>query len=634
MFRVDDERPPITPQLALRVAVLGGIALAVFAVIFFRLWYLQILSGDRYLHEANNNRIREIKVQAPRGKILDRNGEVLVENRTGLAVQIQAQRLPKAAADRELLYRRLGRVIEMRPSRIRREIRQQIRRLPYSAVTLRQDVPYSDVFYLQENQDRFPGVSVERIFLRRYPRGTLAAHLFGNVGEITRPQLRQKRYRRLQQGDRVGQSGVEYEYDRYLRGVNGATRVQVDSLGRPKSLGNGKGEVSVVQAVSGDNLRLAVDAGVQKAGEAALQGFGKPGGFVAMDVRSGEVLGLGSFPTFNPAVFSRPLSQSTYRQLTSRANGAPLADRAIQGLYPTGSTFKLITSTAALESGVITPDTPLFDGGSLKVGGVTFRNAGHASFGTLSLRRALQVSSDVFFYRVGQMAEGHGGEIIQKWARRLGLGARTGIDLPAEGSGLIPTPEWRNRLYRKGLTDRPWSVGDNINLAVGQGDVQADPIQMAVAYAALGNGGYVVRPHLGLRVEDAAGRTLQEIKPGPRRKLNIAPQYRDAILQGLHAAADSPGGTSYPVFQSFPIPVAGKTGTAERGILGDQSWYVVMAPYPHPKVVVAVTIERGGFGAEAAAPAARRILSEYFNVKLKARKGAQPLPGGVQQVRE
>jgi penicillin-binding protein 2 len=476
-------------------------------------------------------------------------------------------------------------------------------------------VSLDTVFYLQENQTRFPGVEVERIFLRKYPHHQLGAHLFGTLGEVTKQQLKESRYNGVQLGDRVGQSGIEYEYDRYLRGRNGASRIQVDALGRPK------GELSVRPPKPGEQLRLSIDYGVQKAGQDALGSYGKPGAFVAMDPRDGEVLGLGSNPSYDPNVFAKGVSESVYKRLQDPNNGAPLADRAIQGLYPTGSTFKLITATAALQSGLLTPSTVLFDGGSLNVGGISFRNAGGASYGALALPRALQVSSDVFFYRVGLMADQRGGDIIQKWARRLGIGRPTGIDLPGEVAGLVPSPAWRNRLFRKHLTDRPWTPGDNINFAVGQGDLEADPLQMAVAYSAIANGGKVVTPHVGMRVEDSDGRVLQEIDPGPKRRLDISPVTRDAIMSGLRAAANDPGGTSEPVFRGFPITVAGKTGTAQRGTQGDQSWYVVMAPYNDPRIVVAVTIERGGFGAEAAAPAARKILAAYFGVKGKKANG-------------
>jgi penicillin-binding protein 2 len=477
-------------------------------------------------------------------------------------------------------------------------------------------VSLDTVLYLQENQTRFPGVDVERIFLRKYPHKTIGAHLFGTLGEVTEQQLKDSRYAGVELGDRVGQSGIEYEYDRYLRGRNGASRIQVDAIGRPK------GELSIRDPVPGKQLRLSIDFGVQKAGQEALAKFGKPGGFVAMDPRNGEVLGLGSSPSFDPNIFAKGVSASVYKRLQDPNNGAPLANRATQGLYPTGSTFKLITATAALQTGLLTPATVLFDGGSLNVGGISFRNAGGAAYGALAIMRALQVSSDVFFYRVGLMADQHGGNIIQKWARRLGLGHPTGIDLPGEVGGLVPSPEWRNRLFRKHLTDRPWTPGDNINFAVGQGDLQADPIQMAVAYSAIANGGKVVTPHIGMRVEDSDGRVLQEIAPGPKRRLDISSQTRSTILSGLRAAANDPGGTSAPVFRGFPITVAGKTGTAERGPQGDQSWYVVIAPYNDPRIVVAVTIERGGFGAEAAAPAARRILAAYFGIKGKKAVGA------------
>jgi penicillin-binding protein 2 len=606
----------VTPQLALRIAILGGIALVLFAIVFFRLWYLQVLSGDRYLAEANDNRVREVKVEAPRGQIVDRNGSLLVDNRTALAVQVQPQQLPRNLTRRQREIARLANVLGMKPVSARRKIRQDARELPFSPVTLKTDVTLDTVLYLQENQTRFQGVEVERVFLRKYPHETVGAHLFGTLGEVTKQQLKESRYEGVQLGDRVGQSGIEYEYDRYLRGRNGATRIQVDALGRPK------GELSIRDPLPGKRLRLSIDYGVQKAGQEALAKYGKPGGFVAMDPRDGEVLGLGSNPSFDPNVFAKGVSASVYKRLQDPDNGAPLANRATQGLYPTGSAFKLITATAALQTGLLTPASVLFDGGSLNVGGISFKNAGGAAYGALSIVRALQVSSDVFFYRVGLMADQRGGEIVQKWARRLGLGHPTGIDLPGEVGGLVPSPEWRNRLFRKHLTDRPWTPGDNINLAVGQGDLQADPLQMAVAYSAIANGGKIVTPHIGMRVEDSGGRVLQEIDPGSKRRLDISDTTRSTILSGLRAAANDPGGTSEPVFQGFPITVAGKTGTAERGAQGDQSWYVVIAPYNDPRIVVAVTIERGGFGAEAAAPAARRILAAYFGITGKKAIGS------------
>jgi penicillin-binding protein 2 len=611
MYLDNDRRPTLTPQLAVRVAVIGGIALVAFAVVFFRLWYLQVLSGDKYRAEANNNRIREIKVQAPRGEIVDREGRPLVDNRTGLAVKITPGRLPDERADRRRLYRRLGRVLDLRPRRISREVSKQLVAQPFSTATVKTDVSLPVVSYLLEHQDELPGITVERVFLRQYPHNEIGAHLFGTVGEVTAEQLKDQRYRGVALGDRVGQSGIEYQYDRFLRGRNGASRVQVDALG------NLNRNLSVREPQQGRQLRLSIDLDVQRAGQQALAGGTGRGAFVVMNVNNGEVLALGSQPSFDPNIFSKVIRERDLRRLNDEDNGAPLSNRATQGLYPTGSTFKLITATAALQGGLITPDTTLFDGGSLKVGGVTFENAGGVSHGALALRQALTVSSDVFFYRLGLEANGAGdGLLVQEWAHRLGLGQRTGIDLPQELPGVVPTPRWRNRLFRKQILDRPWTPGDNINLAVGQGDLQADPLQMAVAYAAIANGGRILTPRIGQRIEDAGGRALQQLQAPATRRLGVKPEYRQAILDGLRAAASAPGGTSSSVFKGFPIAVAGKTGTAEKGLdRADQSWYVALAPYPSPKYVVAVTDEAGGFGAETAAPMARRILAELFGVR-------------------
>jgi penicillin-binding protein 2 len=615
-----DRRPTLTPQLALRVAVIGGVALVAFAVIFFRLWYLQVLSGDKYLAEANNNRVREIKVQAPRGEVVDREGRVLVDNRTGLAVKVTPDKLPEEPGERTALYRRLGKVLGVHASRVDRQVKRQLKALPFSTATVKQDVPLPVVSYVLEHQEDFPGVTVERVFLRSYPHHAIGGHLFGTVGEVTKEQLKDERYRGVDLGDRVGQSGIEYQYDRFLRGRNGASRVQVDALGKLK------GELAVRQPKQGRQLRLSVDMDVQEAGQQALAGGTGRGAFVVMDVRNGEVVALGSQPSYDPNIFAKVIRPSDYKRLSNPENGAPLSNRAIQGLYPTGSTFKLITATAALQGGLITPDSVLFDGGSLRVGGVTFKNAGGAAHGALALRRALTVSSDVFFYRLGLEANGAGnGLLLQHWARQLGLGRRTGVDLPGETAGLIPSPRWRNRLFKKKLTDRPWTPGDNINLAVGQGDLQADPLQMAVAYAAIANGGRVLQPRLGLRIEDSAGRALQQLEAPAARRIRMRPELRQAILDGLHGAASTPGGTSFKVFAGFPIPVAGKTGTAEKGAgRADQSWYVALGPYPSIRYVVAVTDEAGGFGAETAAPMARRILAQLFDVK-----GDKPRSGGI-----
>jgi penicillin-binding protein 2 len=618
-LRSDGRGPQVGNRLALRIALFGGLALLLFGVLFFRLWFLQVLNGKQYLAEANNNRTREFRVSAPRGEILDRNGEVLVENRTSLALQVNPQRLPVRPARRRAELARLGELTHSSLRRVRRLMHEQLKLTPSAPVTLRRDVGNYLVYYLQENQDRFPGVQVQRVFVRDYPHETLAAHVLGSVGEISEEELKEPRYRGVQPGDEVGQDGVEYTYDRWLRGRPGITRIQVDASGQP----TGRGHLVSKPPVPGDTLKLSLDARVQAAGEAALAARGLPGGFVTMDVRSGEIIALGSFPTFDPSVFTHPLTQGQVNELFRDPVSAPLTDRAVAGLYPTGSTFKLITAMAALNSGVVTPGTTIVDSGSITVGGEKFSNSGGASYGALTLAPALQVSSDVFFYTLGWKMWNTGA--LQRWAHMLGIGRPTGIDLPGAAIGLLPSQRWRNRLFARGETERPWSPGDNIQLATGQGDLQTNPLQMAIAYATVANGGTVVTPHVGMEIEDAAGRVLREFHPPPRRHVHVDPRYRAVILEGLHRAAQANGGTSFAVFGNFPVPVAGKTGTAQRPPNPDQSWYVVLAPYPNPRIVTAVTIERGGFGAESAAPAALQILEAYFH---KHASGAAGPNGG------
>jgi penicillin-binding protein 2 len=602
------ERPQANNRLTLRIAVVGGVAVALFAVLFFRLWDLQVLSGAQYLAEAKNNRTRSFKVIAPRGDILARNGRVVVENRTSLALQLNTAKLPEDPARARAELARVAKLVQMPPRKLRRTIREGEEVAAGAPVTLRRDVGYDLVYFLEENRRQFPGLSVQRVFVRRYPNGAFGAHFVGSVGEVNEEELKRGPYRNLEPGDEVGQGGLEATYDRFLRGKPGLTRIQVNALGQPTP----GGQLYSKPPTPGENLKLTIDPKVQEAGEAALAGRGLPGAFVTMNVDNGQVLGLGSYPTFDPSEFTRPMTQTQVNQLY-RNPAAPLTDRATEGLYPTGSTFKLITSVAALEEGLITPQSVVQDNGSITVGEQKFENSEGVANGPVSLVSALRVSSDVYFYLLGLKMWNT--NQLQRWAHQLGIGRPTGIDLP-EVEGLLPSKAWRNHLFAKGETERPWSPGDNIQLATGQGDLQTNPLQMAVAYATLANGGTVVTPHLGLAVEDAAGRTLREFDPKPRRHVAISSATRAVILEGLHEAAQSPGGTSDPVFGTFPVEVAGKTGTAERVGHANQSWYIALAPYPNPRIVTAVTIEEGGFGVESAAPAAKTILEAYFHKAL------------------
>lgn len=604
MYLRNEDRPQGS-RLYLRVAVVGGVAAVLFAILFFRLWNLQVISGDEYLAEAKNNRTREFKVIAPRGDILDRDGNVLVDNRTSLALQVNTAKLPDDPAEERAELARLGELANMSLRKVRRTIKESEEVAAGAPVTLRRDVGYDLIAYIEENQEEFPGVAVQRVFVRAYPNGSLAAHVLGTVGEIEEEELKEPRYRNLEPGDEIGQGGAEYAYDKYLRGDPGLTRIQVNAFGEPTP----GGQLVSTPPTPGDSLKLTIDEEVQSAGEGGLSARGLPGAFISMNIDTGEILAMGSNPTYDPTDLIEPTQQQV-NELYRDEVLAPLVNRATEGAYPTGSIFKIITALAALENGKITPDESIVDNGAIEVGTQRFQNAGAVAHGSVELRRALQVSSDVYFYLLGwDMWDTNE---LQEEAHKLGIGRPAGLDLPEEGETLLPDKQWRNQLFKEELTDRPWSAGDNIQLATGQGDLQTNPLQMAIAYAALGNGGKIVTPHVGKEVEDAAGRVLKEFEPKVRRRVHIDPGYRTAILEGLHAAAQEGEGTAAGVFGGFPIPIAGKTGTAERLPHADQSWFAALSPYPNPRIVTIATVEEGGFGAESAAPVVLDLLEAIY----------------------
>ncbi len=685
-----DRRSALTPQLAVRVAVVGSFALAMFAIIFFRLWFLQVLSGTQYANAANTNRVRTIEIAAQRGEVIDRSGNLLVESRSAIDVQIVPADLPVAAEQSNLaspppkdmaLYRRLARVLGSSTRRTRCVVISYVDHqavvhryrlaaipcavakkqavLPFANVTVKQDVSRAVFYYLSERQSQFPGVQPQKVFRRSYPLHDVAAQLFGTVGPISPTQVDPKsihdgiitkgRYKGLSENAIVGQSGLEDAYDKYLRGVDGKQNVQVDALGRFK------GNLPPMGAIAGSTLKLSLDIRLQQAGEQALQTSvlsnpGANGGaFVAMNPQDGEIYAMGSYPTFDPNIFTHPLTQAQYDAQFGPTAGSPQFNRAIGGAGPDGSTFKPITATAALESGAWTVGSPYDDTGKFCQGLLCRRNAGGAANGVITLVDAIRVSSDTFFYNLGALTnvdptKHPGGGALQQWAEKYGIGRQTGVDLPGEASGTLPSPRWRARRNRLeascdnlthptalfpthphhklapggcGLADgtnRPWSSGDNVSLAVGQGDVQVTPLQLADAYAAIANGGDIVRPHVGLEVDSPDGSVLQKIQPVPSRHIPINPSYLAAIRTGLREAASSAGGTSADVFGTFPEQVYGKTGTAQYNNQNDYAWYACFVPSWATKtpIVIVVTVERGGFGAIAAAPVARQMLSQWF----------------------
>jgi penicillin-binding protein 2 len=639
-----DPRVPVSPQLALRVAILGGVAMVMFGVIFFRLWYLQVLSGEQYVQQANANGERELPIAAPRGEILDRTGQAIVNTRTTNAVQVVPSALPPEGTQRTDLYRRLGHVLGLSARQVKDVVERKRTALPYAPVTIKTDAGPGVLTVLAERQNEFPGVVQQPVAIRQYPYGEMAAQLIGHVDQVSKEELKLHAFRGVKQGTIVGQEGLEYYYDRYMRGESGVERVEVNAQGLPVP-----SRLAPKAPVPGRSLRLTLDLGLQRAGEKALregiehaQASGKPanaGAFVAMDPRSGQILGLGSTPSFDPNKFAKQLSKAEYKALTGTGS-APgrLTDRAVNGTYPTGSTFKPITAMAVLENGVVSPGEGLGGGQCIAVSTEQFCNAGHADYGPVGLVDALKVSSDTYFFEAGERANSHG-DVIQRMAHELGIGQPTGIDLPTEIHGTVPDAHWiaerdgeeracerRRHVSSCGIVAeiRPWSVGDNMHLAVGQGDLQTDPLQMAVAYSTLANAftheglGTVVTPHLGMEIDEANGGGLVQSLSFPSHHVHL--NYSDValVMEGIHKAASEAGGTSADVWTGWDQaqhPVYGKTGTAERPPKEDQSWYMCYIADPHRPIVIAVTVEQGGFGAETAAPVARLIASQWFGVK-------------------
>ncbi len=638
---------PVSQGLAVRVAIISAVAIALFSVIFFRLWYLQVLSGEQYVRQADANRVRDLPIPAPRGQILDREGKPIVTSRTTNAVQIVPSALPPAGAPRLALYGKLGRLLGMSAGHIEELVVSERSAVPYAPVTIKTDAGPGVLTVLGERQDEYPGVIQQPVSIRDYPFGELAAQVIGHVDQVSEEELKLKAFRGVALGTIVGQEGLEFYYDRYLRGTPGTRRVEVNAEGLPVAA-----RLAPTQPVAGHSLKLTLDLGLQQEAEKALgegeeraRAGGKPataGAFVALDPRNGQILAMGSQPSFDPNRFAKPLTKREYHQLIGTSSTAgPLTDRAADGAYPTGSTFKPITAMAALEGGVITPEEGLGAGQCIYVSTEEFCNAGKADYGAVGLVQALKVSSDTYFFEVGERANSHG-DVIQNKARELGLGEKTGIDLPEELTGVIPDKRWREEENKAelacerrehkancGIVEEPtgvWTVGDNMHLAVGQGELLTDPLQMAVAYSTLANAyanngyGTVVRPHLGMEIDEPNGAELQGLSFPPRRHVHLNDADLSLVMQGIHEAASEPGGTSAEVWAGWnqsSFPVYGKTGTAQHAGREDQSWYMCYIGNPQRPIVIAVTVEEGGFGAETAAPIARLIASKWYGVKGK-----------------
>jgi penicillin-binding protein 2 len=601
-----------------------------------RLWALQVLSGSQYAAKAQANQVRTVSVQAPRGTILDSSGHVLVANEPVTSVELSLSGLPRDYSSRAAEIRRLSHVTGVGVHHITKLlVGRRIAGDMLDPVVVRTQATGPMLNYLEERADHFPGLTLARSYIRRYPHGSVAAQLLGYDGQTTQSA-----------GQVIGLTGIEAAFNKFLAGVPGQARVRVDSLGRPQSQ-----RLLAIPPQQGQTVRLTINSKLQVAAQTALddgirrarstgQWAADGGAIVALNPQNGSILALASSPTYNPAVYSgrvtnHALAAQGLTPKTDLAANYPSLDRAVDGTYPPGSTFKPLTAIAALEEHIIKPYGFYPCTGTYVAPQDSSKHVWHnwnlfVNQG-MDLPTAIAQSCDTYFYGVGDrfyaLPPGRG-QPLQKWARRFGFGQKSGSDLGVQAAGTVPTIGWKHRMFTKSTDptnwqiDRLWKPGDSLNLSIGQGDLTVTPLQMARFYAAIANGGKLVTPHILEDVENPNGTPVPTKAPAAPRPVNgLNPADLKVVQQGLFEGTHDPLGTSYGVFGNFPVPIAGKTGTAQKvvripGFHGerDQSWWCGYGPSNDAKLVVCAVIENGGEGGTAAAPAAERVFAKFFNV--------------------
>jgi penicillin-binding protein 2 len=626
----------LTPKLSRRVALLSVLVVIGFAALLMRLWALQVLSGSHYAATAQANQIRTVSVQAPRGLILDKNGRVLVSNQPVTSVELSPSGLPQDHSSRDAEIRSLARVANVSVQHISKLlVGRSVAGDMLDPVVVRTDATGPMLTYLEERAGQFPGLTLARSYIRRYPHGSVAAQLLGYDGQNAQSA-----------GNVIGLTGIEAAFDRFLRGVPGVARVRVDSLGRVRSP-----RLLATAPQAGQTVRLTIDTKLQVAAQNALsygiqtainqgQWAADGGAIVALNPNDGAILALASSPTYDPSVYSGRVTDHKLaaQGLIGRSafdKNYPSLDRAVDGTYPPGSTFKPLTAIAALEEHLINPYKFYPCTGTY----VAPQDSSHHVWHNwdrfvdqgMDLPTAIERSCDTYFYGVGDAfyaLPASRGQPLQKWARRFGFGRESGSDLGPQSPGLVPTIGYLQHRFAKSSgdpnwrVDRIWKPGDSLNLSIGQGNLTVTPLQMARFYAAIANGGKLVDPHVLMDVENTNGTVVPTTAPAaPRPVQGLNPADLNVVKQGLFQATHDAFGTSYGVFGNFPIPIAGKTGTAQKmvevpGFHGerDQSWWCGYGPANDAKLVVCAVIENGGEGGSAAAPAAERVFAKFFNV--------------------
>jgi penicillin-binding protein 2 len=603
----DDRR-----SLPRRLTAMQYVIAAVFVLLGVVFWYFQVAQHAKFKEMAENNHQRTLALRAPRGTLFDRDGRVLVRNRQAFNISLVREQ----SRDLDATLALIAAVTGTPEAELREVVNRHAREPRYRPVVLVHDASAAQVAAVMSRRLELPDVLVEQVPTRLYPEDRFAAHLLGYVGEITEQQLARARSAGLQTGTIVGQAGVEQSYNDDLMGRDGARRVVVNSLGREVET------IGEVVATEGRRLQLTIDADLQRATEEAFAALGYWGAAVAIDPRNGEVLSLVSLPAFDPNGFVGGVDRATWAGLTTDKL-RPLQNRALQGRYSPGSTFKIVVALAALEEGIAGPDFKVHCGGGATFYGRYFQCHLRGGHGTVDMRRAIEKSCNVYFYTLGNML---GVDRMHRWATALGLGVRTGIDLPHEVEGIMPSTAWK-----KARTGEKWYAGETISVAIGQGQVSVTPLSLAVMMATVANGGTRHVPHLVRAVDDGKGWTPVPAPPPPA-VIPMTPDHVQALRDGLWMVVNGAGTGGRGRLPGRDV--AGKTGTAQvisleggrraRGKsdvdLRDHGWFVFFAPAHAPEIAGVVFAEHSEHG-YLAAPIAKHLIATYF-----AKKERQPLP--------
>ena len=561
-----------------------------FLILVISLWYLQMIKGEEFKERAVENCIRALVEDAPRGRIYDRQEKLLVTNRPAVVVSI----IPAEVDDLEKLSERLSKIIGISPEEIS-QIVKNYRENPFKPVKILDDCKTNIIVEIEERKDELKGVVLEVKPRRDYLYHDFAAHSLGYVGEIDKEELQQFGNPKFQGGDIIGKAGLEKYYDDILRGEKGGKEVEVDALGQ---------EITTLlyqKPVPGKDLVLTIDRDLQLYGENLL--FDKNGSIMVSDPNSGEILALVNRPSFSPNLFANGISSSDWQRLSSDAN-YPLTNRSVQGLYSPGSIFKVVTVVAALEEGVTDRKRKIYCSGSFELAGRVFTCWNETGHGSLSIIDAIANSCNIYFYTLGKDL---GIERFSKYMQKFGLGEKTGIDLPAEAIGTIPSAQWKEREVKE-----IWFPGDTINLSIGQGYLLLTPLQVHAIICAIAAEGEIYKLHLAKKIISADGNTVEEIKPEIHKRVNLSSDTFKIIKEGLRQTILKGTGWRANIQE---LAVAGKTGTAQNPQGETHAWFIGFAPYEDPEICITVFLENGGEGGEAAAPIARAMLEKYFNIK-------------------